>query len=251
MIGKNLKYLRNKHKLSQQGLSDILDIPRTTLGDYERSKTEPNIAMLIKMSKHFDVIVDELINKDLSHSEYEVLKNKVMRVLAITVNDENEGNIELVDSKAEAGYLDSFQNPEYIKELPRIQFPNIPRGTYRGFEINGESMLPIESGSIIIASYVERLDEVKDDKTYIVISKKDGLVYKRLRLDTTKNQLVLSSDNELYLPYTIDFEEVDELWQYYAHLSFSDSKTSNDIMMDSRINDIQKKVGDLHRKLIN
>jgi len=251
MIGKNLKYLRNKHKLSQQGLSDVLDIPRTTLGDYERSKTEPNIAMLIKMSKQFDVKVDDLINKDLSLSEYEVLKNKVMRVLAITVNEDNEGNIELVDSKAEAGYLDSYQNPEYIKELPRIQFPNIPRGTYRGFEITGESMLPIESGSIIIASYVERLDEVKDDKTYIVISKKDGLVYKRLRLDKDKNQLVLSSDNELYLPYTIDFEEIDELWQYYAHLSFSDSKTSSDVMMDSRINDIQKKVGDLHRKLLN
>ena len=248
MIGKNLKYLRNKNKLSQQALSDILDIPRTTLGDYERTKTEPNIAMLIKMADHFDVKVDDLISADLSLSEYEVMKNKVMRVLAITVNEDNEGNIELVDSKAEAGYLDSYQNPEFIKELPRIQFPNIPWGTYRGFEIQGDSMLPIESGSIIIASYIENLNEIKDDRTYIVISSNDGLVYKRVKKDNENKQFVLSSDNETYLPYKLDFEEVKEMWQYYAHLSFSDAKASGGVLVDARINEIQKKLTELHQK---
>lgn len=248
MIGKNLKYLRGKNKLSQQALSDVLSIPRTTLGDYERTKTEPNIAMLIKMAEYFDVQVDDLISKDLSLSEYEVMKNKVMRVLAITVNEDNQGNIELVDSKAEAGYLDSYQNPEYIKELPRIQFPNIPWGTYRGFEIQGDSMLPIESGSIIIASYVENLASIKEDKTYIVISNKDGLVYKRVKVDKEENQLILSSDNESYLPYKLGLEEVSEMWQYYAHLSFSDTKASGDVLVDARINEIQKKLTELHEK---
>jgi len=248
MIGKNLKYLRSKNKLSQQALSDVLSIPRTTLGDYERTKTEPNIAMLLKMADYFDVQVDDLISKDLSHSEYEVMKNKVMRVLAITVNEDNQGNIELVDSKAEAGYLDSYQNPEFIKELPRIQFPNIPWGTYRGFEIQGDSMLPIESGSIIIASYVENIADIKEDRTYIVISNKDGLVYKRVRVDKEEKELILSSDNETYLPYKLSFGEVSEIWKYYAHLSFSDAKASSEILVDSRINEIQKKLTELHQK---
>ena len=54
MIGSNLKYLRKKHNLSQQAFAEILDIPRTTLGDYEREKTEPNIPMLLKMAAYFN-----------------------------------------------------------------------------------------------------------------------------------------------------------------------------------------------------
>ena len=164
MVGQNLKYLRKKKRCSQQSLSDDLGIPRTTLGDYEREKTEPNIGMLLKMAKYFDVSMESFLSKDLSLNDYEVLNTNTLRVLAITVDQDNEGNIELVDTKAEAGYLDSYQNPEFIKELPKIQFPNIPHGTYRGFEIHGDSMLPIESGSIIICSYVESLHELKSNK---------------------------------------------------------------------------------------
>lgn len=251
MIGKNLKYLRNKNKISQQDLSSILQIPRTTLGDYERGKTEPNIAMLIKMSKHFDVKVDELIAQDLSHSEYEVMKNKVMKILAISVDDQNESQIDLVDSKAEAGYLDAYQNPEYIKELPKVHLPNIPKGTYRAFEINGDSMLPIESGSIIVASYVENLNDIKNDRTYIVISKKEGLAYKRLKKDDDKNNLILISDNEVYYPYNLPYDDVDEVWQYYAHISFSDVKFDKDQMIQAKISDMHKKVSDIHSRYIN
>ncbi len=242
MLSKNLKYLRQKNKISQQGLSDALGIPRTTLGDYERGKTEPNIAMLIRMGDFFDVNVDELVKQDMSHSDYEVLRTKVMKVLAITVDEENEGNIELVDTKAEAGYLDSYHNPEYIKELPRIKFPNIPSGTFRAFEIQGDSMLPVEPGSVIIASYVESLDEVKEDKTYIVISKSEGLVYKRVRKHDKENKLVLVSDNDLYMPYELDFQDVDEIWQYYAHISFSDQKKSVPTKLEVQMKDLQKRI---------
>lgn len=251
MIGKNLKYLRNKHKVSQQELSVILEVPRSTLGDYEREKTEPNISMLIKMANHFDVKVDDLIAQDLSHSDYEVMRNKVMRVLAISVDNDNESHIDLVDTKAEAGYLDAYQNPEYIRDLPKLNIPNIPKGTYRAFEITGDSMLPIESGSLIIASYVEKLSDIKDDKTYIIISKRDGLVYKRLKNDTSKQQLILISDNEAYFPYGLDYHQISEVWQYYAHISFSDLKYDQDQMMQAKITDIQKKISDIHRRYVN
>jgi len=250
MLDKNLKYLRQKNKISQQGLSEALDIPRTTLGDYERGKTEPNISMLIKMATYFDVKVDELVKEDLSHSDYEVLKTKVMRVLAISVDSENENNIELVDTKAEAGYLESFQNPEYIRDLPKIQFPNIPSGgTFRGFEIQGESMLPVEPGSIIIASYIEDLSYIKEGRTYIVISKRDGLVYKRVKVDKDKNQLILISDNEVFMPYEMDYDQIDEVWEYYAHLSFSDAKKTVPSKLEFQMQDLQKRIMDIQRTI--
>ena len=224
MIGSNLKYLRKKHNLSQQAFAEILDIPRTTLGDYEREKTEPNIPMLLKMAAYFTINVDNLLIENLQLENYKIAESPDLKVLAISVDNNNEGNIELVDTKAEAGYLDSYQNPEYIKELPKFAVPNIPSGTYRAFEIQGDSMLPVQSGSIIIASYIEQLQDIKNNKTYIVISKRDGLVYKRVLLNSEANKLVLKSDNDLFVPYELEFSEVDEIWQYYAHLTFDDSE---------------------------
>ena len=187
MLTNNLQYLRRKFKLSQQALSEVLDIPRTTLGDYERGKTEPNIQMLIKMADHFEIKVDDLIRQNISHHDLEIIRNKDLRVLAISVDQENRENIELVDSKAEAGYLESYHDPEYIKELPKLYMPTMPQGTYRAFEIQGESMLPMESGSIVICEYIENLTAIKEMKTYVVVSRHEGLVYKRVRVNRDGN----------------------------------------------------------------
>lgn len=246
MITNNLKYLRQKKKISQQQLADDLCIPRTTLGDYERGKTEPNVEMLIKLSEYFDVKIDDLLRKNLSHRDYEILRQKDLRILAISVDQDNKGNIELVDTRAEAGYLESFQNPEYIRDLPKIYFPSIPEGTFRGFEIQGDSMLPMEPGSIVICSYVERLSEIRDDHTYVIVSKNEGLVYKRVRKDDTGKKLILTSDNESYLPYKIDYAEVDEVWQYFAHLSFSDSKLTFNYILEEKLTNMQKTLNDIY-----
>jgi len=116
-------------------------LPRTTLGDYERGKTEPNIAMLIKMSDHFELKVDDLIRKNLSHEDLEILKNRDFRVLAITVDYENQGNIELVDTKAEydlnGKYLKTFTsqtlNPSGYSDGYYLLF--VESATYSGSEV--------------------------------------------------------------------------------------------------------------------
>lgn len=249
MIGQNIQYLRKKANLSQQALSDILDIPRTTLGDYERENTEPNISLLLRISEYFDTALEPLLTKDLSLERYQIAESDKLKVLAITVDSNNHDNIELVDTKAEAGYLDSYQNPEYIRDLPKIKLPYLDEGTYRGFQISGDSMLPIASGSIIICSYVENLKDLKDGKTYIVISKKEGLVYKRIKANPQEKKLILISDNELYLPYEIAFEDIDELWQYHAHISFDDSKNIEQQMSDSKLSDIHKKVNLIYHQI--
>ena len=251
MLAKNIKYLRKKHKISQQELADAFELPRTTLGDYERGKSEPNVQMLIRLAEKFEISVDDLIQKDLSLEDYEIIRSKDLRVLAISVDENKEGNIELVDTKAEAGYLESYSDPEYIRELPKIGFPNIPIGTYRGFEINGDSMLPIEPGSIIIANYIETFEDIKDDKTYIIVSKSEGLVYKRIKRLKDKDQLLLISDNELYKAYTVNLNEVAEIWQYYAHLSFSDSKQLFNSIIEEKLSEIQQQLGEIKEEVLH
>lgn len=251
MLSRNLNYLRKKNKLSQQKLAEYLGVPRTTLGDYERGKTEPNLEMLIKLSVYFGVNIDALIKEDISHRDYEIIKNKDFKVLAISVDGSNRENIELVDRKAEAGYLESFGNPEYIRELPKIHFPNIPEGTYRGFEIRGDSMLPMESGSIVICSYVEDLSHIKNDKTYIVVSKAEGLVYKRLYLDKAGISLTAISDNTIYPPFEIPYDEISEVWQYFAHISFSDARYQMESIIENRLMEMHKDIKDIKASVAN
>jgi phage repressor protein C with HTH and peptisase S24 domain len=64
-------------------------------------------------------------------------------------------------------------------------------GKYRGFPVEGDSMPPHQDGDIIVGRYVERL--VLDGKTYILITRDEGMVYKRLN-KKRKNALV-ASDN--------------------------------------------------------
>ena len=249
-LASNLKYLRKKGKISQGELAEEFEVARTTMGDYERGKTEPNLEMLIRMSQKFDVAIGELITDDLTHNELEIVRQDGLRVLAISVDKDNNENIELVDTKAEAGYLDSFQDPEYIRDLPKISFPNIPNGTFRGFEIRGDSMLPMESGSIVLCSYVEQIDQIKDGKTYVVVSEEQGLVYKRVINRKEDSKLVLSSDNESYIPYEISYNNISEVWQYYAHLSFSDTKSTFNDHLEEKLTDIQNKVNEI-RNVVN
>jgi hypothetical protein len=110
-------------------------------------------------------------------------------------------------------------------------------------------MLPMEPGSVIIASYIEHLSDVKEGKTYIVVSKDEGLVYKRIRLHPKKEAFILVSDNELYLPFEMPYEQIAEIWQYHAHLSFSDSKSTFNYLLEEKLSDIQRKVTDLHERL--
>ncbi len=251
MLAQNLKYLRKQFNLSQQELSEIFDIPRTTLGDYERGKTEPNVSNLVRLSNYFKVSLDSLLTSKLQQEEFKIAQDDKLKVLAVSIDSNtNQANIELVDTKAEAGYLESFSDPEYIRDLPKISLPRMTEGTFRGFEIQGDSMLPLESGTIIITQYVESIDQVKDDKTYIVVSRNEGLVYKRVRKDETNNQLILISDNTSYLPYSIPYEEVHELWQYQANISFNDDHAGFFQSVESKLSEIKTKVDDLHRKLV-
>jgi len=248
-LASNLRYLRKKMKISQGDLADEFEVARTTMGDYERGKTEPNLDMLIKISEKFGASIHDLITADLSHDELEITRNEGLRVLAISVDRDNNENIELVNTKAEAGYLDGFNDPEYISDLPKISFPNIPQGTFRGFEIHGDSMLPMDSGSIVICSYVENLSHIKDDRTYVLVTKERGLVYKRVKNIATEQKLILISDNESYLPYEVDYSDVSEVWHYYAHLSFSDAKSTFNNLLEEKLSDIQRKVNALYENI--
>ncbi|MCS6823017.1 MAG: LexA family transcriptional regulator [Cytophagaceae bacterium] len=224
-ISANIRYLRKKNGWTQEELSEKLGIKRSLLGAYEEGRAEPNLNTLLQISKLFNYSLEKLIGQDISEiSEYddfaEYSEGKHLRVLSITLDNKGKENLHLVPQKASAGYLNGLADPEYVSELPVFHLPIFTNGTYRAFEIKGDSMLPIPSGSIIIGEYVENWKLIKDDKTYIIVSAHEGIVYKRVQnLIKQKNALKLISDNKLYESYEIPIEDVHEIWEAKAYIS--------------------------------
>ena len=79
MADLRLKELRERDKISQTELAEILHLSQRTISSYENEINEPDIETLKKMAKHFRVTVDYLIrfdhNKNSNNSILEVKQN--------------------------------------------------------------------------------------------------------------------------------------------------------------------------------
>ena len=229
-ISKNIRYLRNLKNISQEVLADDLRITRARLGAYEEGRNEPPVEMLIKLSDYFHVAVDALIRGDLTKTNPEALmkvgKNRIL--FPVMVNEKDEDLIELIPAKAQAGYLAGYGDPEYIEFQPKIKLPFVGTGKYRAFQIRGDSMLPLKEGSYIVGKYVESLKDISEGKTYIILTKNDGIVYKRIYNNINKNKLIeLHSDNQEYKPFNIKPEEILELWEFTCSIHTETGKPSD------------------------
>jgi transcriptional regulator with XRE-family HTH domain len=207
--GQNLKYLRKLKGFTQEEFAMKLQIKRSLLGAYEEERAEPRIDVLEIVSDHFKISLDDLLRKDLSDTKGDYLSKRRVQKLG------SESNlIHFVPMKAAAGYLAGYADEEFIDELNTFTLPMMGSGQFRAFEIIGDSMLPTPSGSIIVGQKINGLDDVKQNAAYIVVSRSEGIVYKRLsRNSRSKNKVTLSSDNQLYQPYDMNVEEILELWQ--------------------------------------
>ena len=56
-----LKQLRQRHKLTQSELAEILGLKPTAISNYESKRNEPLFDKLIALSKYFDVSCDYLL----------------------------------------------------------------------------------------------------------------------------------------------------------------------------------------------
>jgi len=221
-IPSNIKFLRKKKGLTQQQFADEVGIKRSLVGAYEEERADPKYDLLKKIALFFDISIDDFINESIDEKWVPKPKGNPanLRVLSISVDKDDNENIELVPLKASAGYLNGYADPEYVAKLPKFYLPMFNQGTYRAFEIKGDSMLPLQSGSIIIGEYVENWADVKSAETYVVISKNDGVVYKRIGNKFKDNKkLKLVSDNPVYEPYEISGEDILEIWKAKAYIS--------------------------------
>jgi transcriptional regulator with XRE-family HTH domain len=245
--GKNLKYLRKLRGLTQEEFAMKLNIKRSLLGAYEEERAEPRIDVLEVVSDSFKISLDELLRKDLSEVKGSYLVKRRQQKLM------SENNlIQFVPVKAAAGYLAGYADQEFIDELNTFTLPMLGAGQYRAFEIVGDSMLPTPSGSIIVGEKVENnADHLKNNQAYIVVSRNEGIVYKRIvKNNRAKNKLTMVSDNPSYQPYQMNAEDIIEIWQAQMVISKVSVQQAWDMnQLASLVNNLQEQVSTMKKRM--
>ncbi|MDQ3681625.1 MAG: LexA family transcriptional regulator [Bacteroidota bacterium] len=243
---KNLKYLRKLRGWTQEEFAQKLRIKRSLLGAYEEERADPRIDVLEVVADMFKLTLDELLRKDLTeHKGTYISKRRAQKLAA------GRGDIPFVPVKAAAGYLSGFADPEFVDELNTFTLPMLTGGDYRAFEIIGDSMMPTPSGSVIVGEKVENLEEVKTNNTYIIVSKTEGIVYKRImKNNRQKNKYTLVSDNPSYQPYMVNAEDIVEVWQAQMIISKANVQQRWDVgQLANLVNNLQQQVTVLKKKI--
>jgi transcriptional regulator with XRE-family HTH domain len=246
IAGRNLKYLRKLRGLTQEEFAAKLRIKRSLLGAYEEERADPRIDVLELAGDMFKLTLDDLLRKELSETKGSYIAKRRQQKLF------SESNlIHFVPVKAAAGYLAGYADQEFVDELNTFTLPMLGAGNYRAFEIIGDSMMPTPSGSIIVGEKVDDPDTLKNSQACIVVSRNEGIVYKRVvKNNRAKNKLTLVSDNPSYQPYQVNAEDILELWQAQMVITKVTQNQRWDVnQLSSLVNNLQEQVSAIKRRL--
>lgn len=104
-IGENIRRLRKEANMTQQELANALQISVSNVTKYEKSQLEPNLTIIYKLCKVFNVSSDELLNSDTKTTtlsedfiNFVICKYK----LHININDISDKDKELILNLATA-----------------------------------------------------------------------------------------------------------------------------------------------------
>ena len=245
--GKNLKYLRKLRGWTQEEFANKLKIKRSLVGAYEEERAEPRLEVMEAISNIFKLSLEDFLFKDLASdsSGGNYLERRRMLKMEAEI-----AAISFVPVKAAAGYLAGYADPEFVDELNTFTLPMLAPGQYRAFEIVGDSMLPTPSGSVIVGEKVDNLEELKNSNTYVVLSRNEGVVYKRvMKNNRAKDKLTMISDNPQYEPYYVSSEDVLEIWKAVYILQKANLGPRWDVnQLAGMVNNLQEQVSTLKKK---
>lgn len=143
------------------------------------------------------------------------------RVLAVTVGLDGEENIEFVPIRVQAGYTRHHNEPVFHEQLRHYRVPGFDSGTFRAFEVAGDSMEPtFNHHDIVVASFVDNWQLLEPGGVYVVVTS-ESLMLKRLRarIMDENQEVILYSDNYHCKPYSLEASEISQLWRVRGYIS--------------------------------
>jgi SOS-response transcriptional repressor LexA len=217
---KRFKKVREEHHHTQQSFAELLDIGATT-ADIERGKTKLSGKVVMELLQQFNINPLWLYGK--SFTQFVDIHGGNVSPKVVSIDAEEKDTILLVNQKAAAGYPHNIQDVSWYETLPafNIPLPQYRNATYRGFQVEGDSMLPnIRPNEWVLGKAVSSISEASDSKIYIVVLHDSVLVKKLQKIANAPDKVRLISLNTEYLPLDVMVKNIQELWLVNSKLTF-------------------------------
>lgn len=212
------KKIREEQGMTQAEFAQVLDAGSTT-ADIERGKKKITGKIVTELLRQFHINPLWLYGKSFNKS-LETTSNTAPKV--ITMDSSDRENMIMVPIKASAGYASNVQDTDWYSELPAfsIPLPQYKEGSYRAFQVQGDSMLPVlQPAEWVMAKAVENMRLANDNRIHVIVTV-DSVLVKKLRKSESAGEVYLISLNRDYPVIEQSIAEIKELWEVNSKLSF-------------------------------
>ena len=244
---KRFKKIREEQHHTQQSFAELLGIGATT-ADIERGKTKLSGKVVMELLRQFNVNPLWLFGQ--SYTQFVDITGGNVSPKVISINQDDQDSILLVNQKAAAGYPHNIQDVSWYETLPafNIPLPQYRNATYRGFRVEGDSMLPnIRPNEWVLGKAVPSIAEASDSKIYIVVLHDSVLVKKLQKVANAPDKVRLVSLNPEYLPLEVEVKNIQELWMVNSKLTFGLDEPSE----SSLLRQLQQSMDELKGQINN
>ncbi|EDM43541.1 transcriptional regulator [unidentified eubacterium SCB49] len=217
---RRFKKVREEQGYTQQSFAQLLKIGATT-ADIERGKTKISGLVVMELLQQFGINPLWLFGK--SYTKVINIDGGDVSPKVVTLDIEQNETIALVNQKAAAGYPHNIQDVDWYETLPafNIPLPQYRNATYRGFQVEGDSMLPnIRPNEWVLGKAVPNVSEASDSKIYIIVLRDSVLVKKLQKVPNSHGKVRLISLNPEYLPIDVSIIDIQEMWLVNSKLTF-------------------------------
>jgi len=233
-----IRHLREQSGLTQQDFASKIGVSRSTLSQIEIAKITPTLEIVHKIANIFcishdwllsDQETDSLISykdqtntpailkaKSVSHSQaLQALENEGLRGIKVYISPE----------PAMASYPTHYITEEEDNmDLEWFFMPFLRhKGMYAAFPVVGQSMQGcVSNGSWVVCRLLEQNYQVRSGNIHLIATKTEGLVLKRIEVNTKlKKGIICYSDNPVYGPFILPYDEIVRVWSVEACLEQS------------------------------
>ncbi len=223
---KRFTEIRRDLGFTQVEFAALLGVSNTT-ADIERGRTKLSGKVVSELLKQFKINPLWLFGE--SEQQYLETSNTTVIPKVVTVDAEQNENMVLVNAKAAAGYPQNIADTSWYQQLPAfdLPIPEFRNATYRGFQVEGDSMLPnLHPGEWVLARAIEHIDHVSANKMYVVVLQ-DSIMVKKIEKRPNSNNVSLVSLNETYPPYDIKPFQIQEIWEVSSKITFNVDATTD------------------------
>lgn len=188
----NLKYIRLSKDLNQQELADILGYKNfSSISDWERGKSTPNVGTLQKIADMHNITITELMEKDVTVPDYE---RENIRIVGRLVKIPMLGTISCGDP---------ITASENINEYVERSADDLPGGELFYLRAKGESMSPLIPHNSKVLCRVQP-DVENGEIAAVLVNGDEEATLKRVR--KMKNSVLLEPINDDFEPILLDEE---------------------------------------------